>query len=791
MFKTRSIRQKLILIIMSSVASSFLLGYLIFVSWFQVNQQRDAQHQAHIISQLLSQEFAKLVLMNQLEVATDISNKLAAFDKLQGMVLFNQQGQAIHKYLAQSENVCPTHQQQALNWQDSPNEISFMLPASYQGLELGQVFVTLGYQNLTDRVLHDVHYIFLTILFALGFSFLMALWLEKRFSQPVIKLVEFLERIISGEQLNQRIETDQLNEFKTLYDEVNTMLARIHKNHSELSLAAVAFNTPSAIMITDPHHMIVRVNQAFTEITGYTAEEAIGQSPRFLRSNRHDAVFYNHIKYQLRSEHKWRGRIWNQHKNGEDYLEDLTIQPVYNQQQELINFVAIFNDITEQYHAENKLKELASFDDTTGLSNRKQLIDNLDKQLVRQQSITALICFDLNNFKQINDVFGHKLGDELLVELANRLRAQFYDALLLARIGGDEFALITRFPNEAKNELVFELEREAERILHLIELPFELSNQTLFVKGSVGISYAYASETVHAETLLQQADAALHQAKKTEDQSIIFFDPKAEEQALASIETYNQLKNAIKDKHLTLYYQPQHQHKDGLVGAEALVRWIHPEKGLIPPNEFIPIAENSDLILPLGHWVLDTACQQLARWQAEPHTAHLHLAVNVSTRQFYAKDFYEQLEQLIKHYQLDASHLKLELTETLLAKDVEYLIELMTKLTQLGVKISLDDFGTGYSSLSYLQKLPLAQVKIDQSFVRNLLDPLHNDEAIVKTIISLGQAYGFNIIAEGVETKAQLNQLASLGCNSFQGYFFSKPLPVDDFKAYLQKNLKP
>ncbi|UQB42122.1 EAL domain-containing protein [Thiomicrospira microaerophila] len=792
MFKTRSIRQKLIMIIMGSVASSFLLGYLIFVSWFQVNQQRESQQQAEVISQLLSQEFAKLILINQLDIAVDISNKLASFDKLERMVLFNQQGEAIHQYLAVIDTPRPLNLKQAQTWleqNDEAQRISFLIPANYQGLELGQVFISLRYQSLTSRILHDAHYIFFTILFALGFSFLMAFWLEKRFSQPVIKLVQFLERIISGEQLSQRIETSEINEFKTLYDEVNTMLARIQKDHAELSLAAVSFNTPSAIMITDPYHRIMRVNRAFTEITGYSADEILGKTPKILRSDQHESSFYNQIKYQLRSRHSWQGQIWNRKKDGSLFLDDLLIQPVYNEQKELINFVAVFTDITEQYYASKKLEELVSFDQVTGLSNRKQLTENLEKLLAKQQQITALICFDINDFKKINDVFGHSAGDELLVELANRLRAQFYDALLLARIGGDEFAMITRLPNEAKSELIFELEREAERILSLIELPFELNQQTLHAQGSVGISYALPEQTVSAETLIQQADAALHQAKTTEDQSIIFFDPKAEEEALAAIELYNQLKHAIKAQQLELYYQPQHHIAEGLIGAEALVRWNHPEKGLIPPNHFIPLAENSDLILPLGQWVLNQACQQLANWQVNPNTAHLSLAVNVSAKQFYAKDFVEQVTQQIKQHCLDARKLKLELTESLVAKDLEHMTDIMAQLTRLGVKLSLDDFGTGYSSLRYLQKLPLTQVKIDQSFICNLLSQQHNDEAIVKTIISLGQAYEFDIIAEGVETQAQRQLLEDLGCLAYQGYYYSPPLPIKEFTTYLHRQI--
>lgn len=788
MLRTRTIRQKLILIIMGSVGTSLLLGYLVFISWFQINQQRHAQHQSQIISQLLSQEFAKLTLTNQIDVAADITSKLNSFDNLLGMVLFSSEGKAIHKYNTQPDSYqCPKTLEQANKVKNTSNKLNFLIPAKYQGLELGQVFVTLKNKTLLDRIVEDRIFIFMSLLLALVFSFLMAHWLEKRFSQPVLNLIHFLERIFDHEQLNQRIQTQEINEFKKLYREVNTLLSRLQKNNTELTLAAITFNTPNAIMITDPNHKILRVNQAFTDITGYTPDEIVGQTPVILRSGKHTEEFYRQIREKLNFEHQWQGEIWNRHKNGELFLEKITIQPVHNSQGKLNYFVAFFTDITEQYYADKKLKELSSFDDITGLSNRKHLYDALEKHLTNQNLITALLCFDINNFKQINDVYGHKLGDQFLAELANRLREEFYDALLLARIGGDEFALITRFSKIDSNQLIFKLEREAERIQQVLKRPFELKQKTIHARGAIGISYVLNNQTCTADSLIKQADSALHQAKKSEDQSILFFDPKAEAQALASIERYDQLKKAIDTNQLVLYYQPQHHQINGLIGAEALVRWLHPEKGLIPPNEFIPLAENSDLILPLGAWVLKTACQQLVVWQSDPNTQHLILAVNVSAKQFFAKDFLEQIKHHIDTLQFDASKLKLELTESLVAKDLEQLIELMHQLTHLGIRISLDDFGTGYSSLSYLQKLPLKQVKIDQSFVCNLLDPIQNDEAIVRTIISLGQAYGFNIIAEGVENKAQLNHLAQLGCQAYQGYYFSKPLPIQEFDKYRLK----
>ncbi|SFR56019.1 EAL domain-containing protein [Thiomicrospira sp. ALE5] len=787
MFRTRSLRQKLILIIMGCVASSFILGYLIFIAWFQVNQQRDAQQQAEAIAQLLSQEFAQLILVDRLEVAADINNKLSSFKQLDHSVLFNNEGLAINQYhanqVARETLIDLAELTNSLNQRDGLKR--FIMPISYQGLELGQAFMAFQSQTIWSRIAQDLHFIIFTIFLALSFSFFMALWLEKRFSGPVIKLVRFLAKIISGKQLDQRIHTTEINEFKTLYDEVNTMLARIQQDHTELQLAAVAFETPNAIMITDTQHKILRVNHAFCELTGYGAEEVIGKAPNIFHSDKHDPDFYDQVEQQLAQQHHWQGEMWNRRKNGELFLEALTIQPAYDDQNQLTHFVAVFNDITQQHEAKEQIKALVSFDQVTGLANRNQLVENLDKLLDDQQHTLALLCFDIDDFKKVNDVFGHATGDQLLVELANRLRAAFYDATLLARMGGDEFAIVLQLPALHEQQLIFQLEQEAEQILAFIAKPFQISDQTLHPKGSVGISYHLTKQSTTAELMIQQADAALHQAKTTEDQSIIFFDPQAEQQALASIELYNQIKIALKSKCFELHLQPQYHQSLGLVGAEALIRWRDPYRGLIPPYEFIPIAENSDLILPLGHWVVKTACEQLAKWQTNPLTAHLTLAVNVSSKQFYAKNFVTEVAETIKAYGLDARKLKLELTETLVAHDLDKMIDIMTQLSRLGVRLSLDDFGTGYSSLRYLQKLPFSQIKIDQSFVANLLDPHCGDEAIVSTIISLGKAYDFDIIAEGVETQAQKERLAELGCVCYQGYFFGRPVPITEFEQLL------
>jgi len=669
------------------------------------------------------------------------------------------------------------------HYQIDNNRIDIYVPAIYQQTELGYVLIRLKIHSLIDVLWKDLPIILFIAFFMLFLSFLLANFLEKQFTDPILKLVRFLEEIIDDGKLDKRVATNENNEFKILYREVNTMLESLEASQQQLKLASVSFDTPSGMLITDANHTIIQANKAFYTITGYTPEETIGNTTKMLQSGRHSADFYRAMWRDIKEKNYWSGEIWNRHKDGHFFPEYLTIQPVFNAQNSIQYYVGSFIDLTMQKRAEEKLDRLSMYDPITNLANRAFLMQSIGELLEQRYEMIGLICFDINNFKMINDTFGHDVGDLVLMEIAERLRADYAKIELICRLGGDEFSLLVKSDKTDFLQATLELEQLAEAVIDLIRRPFLIKQQQILCAGSAGIAYSLKNNPIAAIALIQQAEAALHQTKKLDNKFISFFDDKSEKVARSYFELYVDLSHAIEDEQLRLYYQPQVNEAGKVVGCEALIRWQHPEKGMISPADFIPVAEQSDLIIRIGQWVLETACKKLSDWQSVH--PQLTVAINVSSKQFYQPDFYQQVKKLIEENNINASLIKLELTESLFAKDIDGIVTNMLKLSSLGVQISLDDFGTGYSSLQYLQKLPLHQVKIDQSFVKNMLNDNNTDESIIKAIISLGSAYGFNVIAEGVEQQSQLGRLVALGCCYFQGYYFSKPLALDAFEAFL------
>ena len=460
-------------------------------------------------------------------------------------------------------------------------------------------------------------------------------------------------------------------------------------------------------------------------------------------------------------------------------------------------FVVLSRDITERKQAEDEIHQLAFHDPLTGLPNRRLMLDRLGHALTncdRLERHGALLMIDLDNFKLLNDTLGHDVGDQLLRDVSLRLKSCLREGDTAARLGGDEFVVILEGLDTHAGTAAAQAEVVASKIKVALEAPYILSIPSA---GDAAVARSHPSTASIGvclfrdngdtpDTLMKHADTAMYQAKADGRNRVRFFDP-AMEHALAERATLeHELSKAISDGHLLLHYQPQ-VHRDGRVlGAEALVRWQHPALGMVSPANFIPLAEQSGLILPIGHWVLEQACHQLVAWSANPATEHLTLAVNVSAHQLRQADCVEQVTRLLATTGVKPERLKLELTESLLVTDIEGIIAKMTQLKALGVGFSLDDFGTGYSSLSYLRRLPMDQLKIDQSFVRDVLTDA-GDASIARTIVALGQSLGLNVIAEGVETEAQRDFLAANGCQCYQGYFYSRPLPIADFTLYLAR----
>lgn len=588
------------------------------------------------------------------------------------------------------------------------------------------------------------------------------------------------------------INTIRLSE-ENLENQVLARTQQLQNAAADLRIAATAFESQEGMIITDANSTILRVNRAFTDITGYSATEVIGKNPGLLKSGRHDVSFYSAMWSSLHHTGAWEGEIWNRRKNGEIYPEHLTITAVKDANETVTNYVSTLIDITLTKAADDEIKHLAFYDPLTLLPNRRLLQDRLQRALsgiVRSGRTGALLFIDLDNFKSLNDTLGHDIGDMLLQQVARRLESCVREEDTVARLGGDEFVVMLEDLSKDSLEAAEQTENIGNKILSSLNLPYQLATHEHHNTPSIGATL-FNKSSKNIDDLFKQADIAMYQSKNSGRNNLHFFDPQMQETINNRAKLEHELRAALANQQFELYYQLQVDgvQPDGLrrpFGAEALIRWIHPERGVISPAEFIPLAEETGLILQIGQWVLDTACAQLKTWQDGSVAKDFVLAVNVSAKQFRQADFISQVRTTLQRHAINPMSLKLELTESLLLENVEDTISTMTALNELGVQFSLDDFGTGYSSLQYLKRLPLTQLKIDRSFVRDLASDA-SDRAIVRTIIAMANSLNMNVIAEGVETEEQVNFLLKKGCTHYQGYLFGKPVPLEQFETLLNQ----
>ncbi len=574
-------------------------------------------------------------------------------------------------------------------------------------------------------------------------------------------------------------------------------LARSKQAALDLRIAATAFEAQESIIITDAASRILQVNKAFCATTGYASEEVVGRNPRLLSSGRQDAAFYAEMWRGIHATGSWQGEIWNRRKNGEAYPSWLSITAVLGDDGVPSHFVGTSTDIAPRKLAEDRIKNLAYYDQLTQLPNRRLMMDRLDQALTacaRHGRKGALLLIDLDDFKSLNDSMGHGVGDNLLIEVAKRLHFCVRDGDTVARLGGDEFVVILN-DLDGGEQAAIQAERIAEKVQARLSEAYVLD---IIVDGvatgtcnhtcgsSIGIAM-FHDRSGSSEDLLTRADTAMYQAKQAGRHTHRFFDPEMQEAVKLRTLLERDLRRALAEGQFALYYQPQVNAGGCVIGAEALVRWRHPERGMVEPAEFIPVAEETGLILQLGQWVLEQACRQLTIWAGRAETAHLTLAVNVSARQFGRASFVEEVLAIVDDLGVKPDRLKLELTESHLLDNADEVIDKMVALKARHVGFSMDDFGTGYSSLSYLKKLPLDQLKIDQSFVRDILSH-PNDAAIAKTIVALAQSFGLSVIAEGVETEGQREFLRDHGCVTCQGFLFCRPVPLDEFERFARQN---
>ena len=552
--------------------------------------------------------------------------------------------------------------------------------------------------------------------------------------------------------------------------------------------ARVVESAAEAFMVTDTDGIIVSVNPAFTVITGYSEQDVIGKTPSILNSGRQDRAFYQKMWSAVKQQGSWGGEIWDRRKNGEIYPKWLSITTVQDETNETTHYVAGFSDITDRKDSEQQIHSLAFFDPLTNLPNRRLLMDRFEHALHvsnRNQKYGALLLLDLDNFKTLNDTEGHVVGDHLLIEVGKRLLDSVREGDTVSRLGGDEFVVLFEEMGSDESVVASQVEALAEKICSQLARPFVLDDDNCVYQttASIGLTL-FMGQDISISGLLKQADLALYQAKDAGRDTIRFFNPAMQEDIETRTTMENAMRHGLAEDEFSLHYQPVVDFSGRCIGAEALLRWTSHSLGVVSPVDFIPLAENTGQIIPIGDWVLKTACAQLKLWQSNPVTSHLTLAVNISANQFRQSNFVAWLKQAISESGIDPGQLKIELTESAVLYDVEEAVARMESIRAMGVSFSLDDFGTGYSSLSYLKKLPVEQVKIDRSFVMDIPAD-ENDAAIVRAILSMSESLGLSVVAEGVETDQQFAYLTQYGCTCFQGYFFSRPIPANEFMAYM------
>ncbi len=562
---------------------------------------------------------------------------------------------------------------------------------------------------------------------------------------------------------------------------ISDVTSLVHAEDAKELAHLVFKNSSEGMIVTNDNNEIIATNPAFTQLTGYSETEVLGKNPSFLKSERQDSAFYKSLWTRLIHKGHWAGEIWNKRKDGEVYAEWLTINTIYNVNGTVHRRVGLFSDITKRKQSEELIWQQANYDSLTGLPNRRMFHDRLElaiKKAKRSGMPLALMFIDLDHFKEINDVFGHEIGDMLLKEASRRLMGSVRTSDTVARLGGDEFTIVLDELSETDN-----INHVINDVLRELSAPFQLGNDTGYVSASIGVTY-YPQDANNADDLIKNADQAMYAAKNKGRNCAYFYDTTLQEIARSRMKLITDMHTALHDNQFALHYQPI-INMDSVVieKAEALVRWHHPERGLLGPDEFIYLAEESGLIVELGTWVMRTACAQNMEWRQQGRPP-IRITVNVSARQFQGGTLPTMIRDVLEDTCLPADGLEIEITEGMLMDNTMGAIATLQKLRVLGVHISEDDFGTGYSSLSYLKQFPIHTLKIDQSFVRDLTsDP--NDVSLVSAIIAMANSLHLNVVAEGVETKEQLAILQQKGCSICQGFLMGRPMTNLDFETFM------
>ena len=588
--------------------------------------------------------------------------------------------------------------------------------------------------------------------------------------------------VFSAELRIQRLVSSSIDHAEPLLIAAITDLTEKYAYEEDLALARQVFdNASEAVMITDGENRIVSVNTAFTIITGWSVEESVGRNPSFLSSGKQGPEFYREMWQILHDTGVWQGEVVNRRRSGQYYAEWLSISTVRNRQGKVTHYLAIFSDISERKRAEGLIHRYSWFDSLTDLPNKALLIDRVNQAIITAQNEGRplyLIALNLNRLKHINDSFGHRVGDEVLKVVAQRLVDATREGDTASRITGDDFVILA--PRLSQHHRALAL---SERLLDSVNQSIEIEGNAIHISANCGIS-VFPSDGRDTEVLLMNADAALNHARSQGPNRVAFFEPHMNTEILEKIGLQGELKAALEQGEFLLHFQPQVNLTTGkLAGVEALIRWVHPERGMVSPGQFIPMAEDLGLIIPIGEWVIDEACRCLACWRAAGHEALL-VAVNLSAHQFTHANLIPVVKAAIERHGVPPACLEMEITEGVAMHDADEVLTSLQELKNIGVKISIDDFGTGYSSLAYLRRFPVDKLKIDQSFIHDMLES-SEATSIVRAVVALAHGLSLCVIAEGVETQAQRDSLLALGCDEIQGYLLSRPISFTDMSAWL------
>lgn len=732
----------------------------------------------------------------------EIVDSSASFPDVRYAIVLDRRGQV----LAHSDPAHRGHylrdlptELRAQTLQDTRTLLEVVSPVMLDARHLGWVRIGMGRSQVDtqlQRMLHSGLWYLAGSMLLMGLvASVTGLYFTRR-----LLAISAVADAVQGGDTGRRVTIRGSDEAARLAQDFNAMLDTLQQRERELlqsrdalRVAASAFESNDMMFVCDAQWRILQVNPAFQRVTGYLQDEAIGKVPReLLGSGIHTQDFYDAMNQSIQVHGSWQGEVWDRRKSGETFPAWTTITAVHSESGAVTHYVANLSDFSARKAAENEIKTLVYFDSLTMLPNRRMLMGRLETSLqsaLKTGHLGALLFVDLDDFKTLNDTLGHHQGDILLQQVAQRLQSCVREADTVARLGGDEFVVMLEGLARDSAEAVAQAQVIAGKIMQALNAPYDLGTLTRSSTPSVGITLFGDCEESLDEPL-KRADLAMYQAKSAGRNTMRLFDPKTQAAVTLRADLEAALRTAVEEGQLRMYLQAQVSADGRVLGAEALLRWMHPERGLVAPGEFIAVAEDCGLIVPIGNWVLDAACRQLALWNEQPDFAHMTIAVNVSAKQFHQPDFVEQVLDALARHGAQAQRLKLEITESMLISNVDEVIVRMEELQHHGVGFAMDDFGTGYSSLTYLKRLPLDVLKIDQSFVRDVLTD-SNDAAIANMIVALANSMGLSVIAEGVETVEQMQYLARHGCHAYQGYLFSRPLPVERFEATRADFLKP